>query len=178
MRGDDATNGGVDGIRLCGIYPVMRGGGGVAGLENSGELLCSSKSSYRFSVDILLLSLVAAICSCCITLFDVSNIFMSSSGFSSSSCSASCICFHISYDDSAADGAGGGGGGGGVVCGCGAIGGDGACSSFIIERILLPATCSIVSKSSADFSALLIFDFCTASTRVAGGGSFELRGSI
>ena len=166
MRGDDATNGGVDGIRLCGIYPVMRGGGGgggVAGLENSGELLCSSKSSYRFSVDILLLSLVAAICSCCITLFDVSNIFMSSSGFSSSSCSASCICFHISYDDSAAGGG---------------IGGDGACRLLIIERMLLPATFSIVSKSSADFSALLIFDFCTASTRVAGGGSFEVRGSI
>ena len=171
MRGDDATSGGVDGIRLCGIYPVMRGGGGVAGLENNGESLCSSRSSYRFSVD-MLLSLLAAICSCCITLLDVSNIFMSSSGFSSSSFSASCICFHISYDVIA-----GGGGGGGGVCGCGS-GGDGACKVDIIEHILLPATCSIVSRSSADFSALLIFDCCTASTGVAGGGSFEVRGTI
>ena len=54
----------------------------------------------------------------------------------------------------------------------------GACKLDIIERILLPATFSIISKSSADFSALLIFDCCNASTGVAGGGSCELRGSI
>ena len=178
MRGDDAGIG-EDGICLCGIYPVMRGGGG--GGESNGELLCSSRSSYRFSVDILLSLLAmaaAAIWSCCITLFDVSNIFMLSSGFSNSSFSASCICFHISCDVS-----GGGAGGGGVGCCC-AMGVDdtadvdGDCSSPIIERILLPATFSIVSRSFADFSALLIFDCCTASTGVAGGGSFEVRGTI
>ena len=54
----------------------------------------------------------------------------------------------------------------------------GACKLDIIERILLPVTFSIVSKSSADFSALLIFDCCTASTGVAGGGSCDVRGTI
>ena len=54
----------------------------------------------------------------------------------------------------------------------------GDCSSFITDRILLPATLSIVSSSCADFSALVIFFCCTASTAVAGGGLLEVSGRI
>ena len=54
----------------------------------------------------------------------------------------------------------------------------GDCNSFITERILLPATLSIVSNSCADFSALVIFFCCTASTAVTGGGSFDVSGRI
>ena len=54
----------------------------------------------------------------------------------------------------------------------------GDCSSFIIDCIPLSATFNIVSSSFADFSAVLIFFCCTASTSVAGGGSLELSGTI
>ena len=57
-------------------------------------------------------------------------------------------------------------------------GSTGDCNSFITDRILLPATLSIVSNSCADFSALVIFFCCTASTAVTGGGSLDVRGRI
>ena len=54
----------------------------------------------------------------------------------------------------------------------------GDCNSFITDRILLPATLSIVSNSCADFSALVIFFCCTAYTAVTGGGSLDVSGRI
>ena len=54
----------------------------------------------------------------------------------------------------------------------------GDCNSFITDRILLPATLSIVSNSCADFSALVIFFCCTASTAVTGGGLLAVSGRI
>ena len=59
-----------------------------------------------------------------------------------------------------------------------AVGGDDDCNSDIIDCIPLSATSKIVFMSFAEFSTLLIFCCCTASTTVAEGGSLELSGMI